>query len=93
VIDPVAPRHCAVTEEGKVLVTLDNGPAQLELLTVSKHKKNPAVGVKTLYRTSTILIDQQDAQALSPGEEVRAFAVLFAVLFVLGFIHVLSCIR
>ena len=57
-------------EKGKVPVTLSNGPAQLELLTVPKHKKNPDVGVKTLYRTSSIFIDQEDAQALSQGEEV-----------------------
>lgn len=60
-----------MVEEGKVLVTLSNGPPQLELLTVPKHKKNPDVGVKTLYRTSTIFIDQEDAQTLSQGEEVR----------------------
>lgn len=72
VIDPVAPRHASVLEKGKVPVTLSNGPAELELVTIPKHKKNADVGVKTLFRTATLFIDQEDAQALSQGEEVRS---------------------
>ena len=30
-IDPVCPRHTAVEAEGKVLVTLSNGPSELEV--------------------------------------------------------------
>ena len=68
----MAPRHTSVLQGGKVPVRLSNGPTELELVTVPKHKKNADVGVKTVYRTSHIFIDQEDAQALSQGEEVRA---------------------
>lgn len=70
-IDPVAPRHTAVTTAGMVPVTLANGPSALELTSAPKHKKNPAVGTKVVYKTSRIFIDQADARALSQGEEVR----------------------
>lgn len=70
-IDPVAPRHTAVTKAGMVPVTLSNGPAALELTSAPKHKKNPDVGTKVVYKTNRIFIDQADARALSQGEEVR----------------------
>jgi hypothetical protein len=41
VIDPVAARHTAVHTEGKVLLTLTNGPATPEVVIILRHKKNP----------------------------------------------------
>lgn len=93
VIDPVAPRHVAVTKDGKVPVTVSNGPTKLELLTIPKHKKNPDVGSKTLYRTSSILIDQDDAQALSEGEEVRSAHVFVCQCCASDFPHIASRIN
>ena len=69
-IDPVCPRHTAVTLEGRVMVTLENGPAAPELLAVPKHKKNPDVGSKALLRSKQIWIDQADALDVNEGEEV-----------------------
>lgn len=69
-IDPVAPRHTAVAKAGMVPVTLTNGPTALELTSAPKHKKNPDVGTKVVYKTNRIFIDQADARALSQGEEV-----------------------
>jgi len=69
-LDPVAPRHTAVEAAGRVRVTLTNGPAAVEVATVPKHNKNPAVGNKASYRAATVLIEQVDAQAVSEGEEI-----------------------
>jgi hypothetical protein len=41
VIDPVAARHTAVHTDGKVLLTLTNGPATPEVVIILRHKKNP----------------------------------------------------
>jgi glutamyl-tRNA synthetase len=60
-----------VLKAGAVPVTLSNGPPEVEYATVPKHKKNPDVGVKTLYKGNRVLIDQEDARALKEGEEVR----------------------
>ena len=50
-IDPVAPRHTAVTAAGRVPLTLANGPEAEEVETVAAHKKNPAVGQKASVRS------------------------------------------
>ena len=69
-IDPVCPRHAAVVTEDKVMISLENGPASPELLSVPKHKKNADVGMKALLRTARIWVDQEDAAAMTEGEEV-----------------------
>ena len=50
-IDPVAPRHTAVTAAGRVPLTLTNGPEVEEVEIVAAHKKNPAVGRKASVRS------------------------------------------
>ena len=41
IIDPVCPRHVAVSNRGKVLVNITNGPSHPEVVSVAKHKKYP----------------------------------------------------
>ncbi len=43
-IDPVCPRHTAIEEDGKVLLTLEDGPSEPEVVTVPRHKKYPPAG-------------------------------------------------
>eukprot|EP00195_Chlamydomonas_chlamydogama_P010601 CAMPEP_0202902822 /NCGR_PEP_ID=MMETSP1392-20130828/17067_1 /ASSEMBLY_ACC=CAM_ASM_000868 /TAXON_ID=225041 /ORGANISM="Chlamydomonas chlamydogama, Strain SAG 11-48b" /LENGTH=734 /DNA_ID=CAMNT_0049589629 /DNA_START=191 /DNA_END=2395 /DNA_ORIENTATION=- len=69
-IDPVCPRHTAVDVEGRVPVTLSNGPSELEVVTVPRHKKYPPAGKKAQYRTNRIWLEQADARELKEGEEV-----------------------
>lgn len=69
-IDPVCPRHTAVETQNKVLVTLTNGPAELQSVTVPKHAKYAAAGNKIQQRSDRIWWDQADAAAVSEGEEV-----------------------
>ncbi|BDA45805.1 Glutamate-tRNA ligase, cytoplasmic [Coccomyxa sp. Obi] len=69
-IDPVCPRHVAVKSEGRVKLRLNNGPAEPEVVSVPKHKKNPDVGVKATTRTKEIWLEEEDAQVISEGEEV-----------------------
>ena len=50
-IDPVAPRHTAVAADGRVPLTLSNGPEVEEVEIVPAHKKNPEVGQKASVRS------------------------------------------
>jgi glutamyl-tRNA synthetase len=70
IIDPAAGRHTAVNAEGAVPLTLEGGPAAPERSSVPRHKKNPAVGAKTLVKAARVLLDQADAAAIAEGEEV-----------------------
>lgn len=44
VVDPVCPRHTAVEDAGKVLLTLDNAPEPAEVVTMPRHKKHAPAG-------------------------------------------------
>jgi hypothetical protein len=55
----------------RVPVTINGGPSGVEVKTLPKHKKNPDVGDKKTVYSSTILIDQEDAQSFEDQEEVR----------------------
>ncbi|RMZ57589.1 hypothetical protein APUTEX25_001789 [Auxenochlorella protothecoides] len=69
-IDPVCPRHTAVEQSNRVLVTLSNGPASPETMSVPKHAKYPPAGEKIQTRTNRIWWDQADAAVVAEGEEV-----------------------
>ncbi|PNW76392.1 hypothetical protein CHLRE_11g467547v5 [Chlamydomonas reinhardtii] len=69
-IDPVCPRHTAVDVEGKVLLTLEDGPSPPEVVTVPRHLKYPPAGKKAVTRGRTLWLEQADAAAISEGEEV-----------------------
>ncbi|RKP36299.1 tRNA synthetases class I, catalytic domain-containing protein [Dimargaris cristalligena] len=70
VIDPVAPRHTAITEKDLCVANVLDCPALPHAKDVPKHKKNPAVGTKKVYTSSTLCLDAEDAAALEVGEEV-----------------------
>ena len=74
VIDPVAPRHTALTKANMVPVTITNytqGDGQeSESVEVQLHPKNAEVGTKQIVRSKQILLEQVDAQNLSVGEKI-----------------------
>lgn len=70
IIDPVAPRFTAVYSKNAVPVKLLNGPAEPYSEDKPKHKKNPEVGLKKVWYSSNLLIDQDDAEGLEDNEEV-----------------------
>lgn len=51
IIDPVCPRHTAVVKQKAVKLRLQDGPQQAEHVTLPKHKKHEAAGVKITTRT------------------------------------------
>lgn len=69
-IDPVCPRHTAVIEHRRVLLTLSNGPEDPFVRVIPKHKKYEAAGEKVTTFSKRIWIDQEDAQCISANEEV-----------------------
>ena len=52
-------------------MTIRGGPAAAETKEMPRHKKNPAIGTRKTVYASEVLLEQQDAQSLSDGEEVR----------------------
>lgn len=70
IIDPVCPRHTAVIEERRVLVTLSDGPEKPFIRIIPRHKKYEGAGDKCTTYTKNIWIDYADAEAISANEEV-----------------------
>ncbi|KII89174.1 hypothetical protein PLICRDRAFT_29531 [Plicaturopsis crispa FD-325 SS-3] len=70
VIDPIAPRLWAIVKDKCVPVTIKGGPSDVEVRTLPKHKKNPAVGEKRTVFSSSILIEQEDAVSFDDQEEI-----------------------
>ncbi|ONH90296.1 hypothetical protein PRUPE_8G045400 [Prunus persica] len=54
IIDPVCPRHTAVIEEGRVLLTLTNGPEKSFVRIIPRHKKYERAGAK-----ASIKVDEE----------------------------------
>ncbi|KAF8056743.1 glutamate--tRNA ligase [Scenedesmus sp. PABB004] len=69
-IDPVCPRHTAVEAAGRVLVTIEGAPAEVDAVTIPCHKKCAAAGTKQLLRFNRVWLDQADAAELVEGQEV-----------------------
>lgn len=69
-IDPVAPRHTAVLKEKAVKATVKGARAAPYADDKPKHGKNPDLGTKKVAYSSTILIDQVDAQSFQQDEEI-----------------------
>ncbi|KAL7610219.1 hypothetical protein Lser_V15G14393 [Lactuca serriola] len=69
-IDPVCPQHTAILEENRVFLTLLDGPHKPFVRVIPKHKKYAAAGDKTTTFTNKIWIEQADAKAISPNEEI-----------------------
>ncbi|PCH37806.1 glutamate-tRNA ligase [Wolfiporia cocos MD-104 SS10] len=70
VIDPVAPRFWALNKTGLVKVSITGGPAEPEVKTLPRHKKNPEVGEKQTVFASQIYLEQEDALSFDDQEEV-----------------------
>ncbi|KAJ8752308.1 hypothetical protein K2173_003944 [Erythroxylum novogranatense] len=70
IIDPVCPRHTAVIEERRILLTLTNVPDKPFVRIIPRHKKYEGAGEKSTTYTKSIWIDHTDAELISINEEV-----------------------
>lgn len=70
IIDPICPRHTAVLQERRVLLTLTDGPEKPFVRIVPRHKKYEGAGKKATTYTKNIWIDYADAASVSVGEEI-----------------------
>lgn len=75
-IDPVSPRHTALTQKGavKVTVTGADAPASPQTVDKPKHPKNKEVGLKAVTFSSEILLEQEDVALMKVGEEITLMA-------------------
>ncbi|KAI0471479.1 tRNA synthetases class I, catalytic domain-containing protein [Xylariaceae sp. FL0804] len=71
-IDPVAPRHTAVSKKDHVKVTVkgEGAPAEPRAEDKPRHPKNPSIGTKSVAFSQELIIDQADAKSFMDGEEV-----------------------
>ncbi|GKA48251.1 glutamate--tRNA ligase, cytoplasmic [Tanacetum coccineum] len=69
-IDPVCPRHTAIVKEGRVLLTLSNGPETPFVRKIPKHKRYEGAGMKDTTFTKEIWIEQVDAKAIADAEAI-----------------------
>ncbi|KAK9821493.1 hypothetical protein WJX74_002572 [Apatococcus lobatus] len=70
IIDPVCPRHTAISDSQRVKLHLTNGPQSPEVISVPKNKKHPPAGIKATTKTQDVWLEQADAAAIKEGEEV-----------------------
>lgn len=70
VIDPIAPRYTVVSLEAKPCVFELADAPKCDVKSLDLHPKNPAVGKKDVYFSHRILLEQDDAKTIEPGQEV-----------------------
>lgn len=70
IIDPISPRHTAISKLGTVTARIFGGPAVPEVKEMPRHKKNLELGNKRTTFSSELLLDQTDAKDFEIGEEV-----------------------
>lgn len=71
IIDPICSRYSAVTVNKACHLTITNGPAEPEAVTVECSKLNKDLGQRPLWRSSKLLIEYDDAKDLfNPGVKI-----------------------
>jgi len=70
IIDPIAPRYNAISNEGLCLFKLENGPTAVEKKPVNLHPKDEKIGTKMSYYFNEIFIEQEDAKSIAEGEKI-----------------------
>ncbi|KAF6142738.1 hypothetical protein GIB67_018449 [Kingdonia uniflora] len=70
VIDPVCPRHTAILEERRVILTLTDGSEKRFVRILPRHKKYKLAGKKATSYTKRIWLDYADAASISIDEEI-----------------------
>lgn len=75
-IDPIAPRHTAITKKDavKVIVKGTDAPAEPIKQEKPKHPKNKEVGTKQVTFANELIMDQADAKSFKDGEEITLMA-------------------
>lgn len=69
-VDPIAHRYFAIDHTSAVRLTLRNGPASPEGMSVQLHPKDESLGFKIMLRSSELRIEGDDAKDLAVEEEI-----------------------
>ena len=69
-IDPVAPRYTAITAKKAVMCHVKGAKDEAYAEDRPKHPKNAEVGVKKVFFSNSILIEQEDARTFAKDEEI-----------------------
>ena len=70
-IDPTAHRYRGVQDPVPFKLVVGEGlPAAPELRSVDLHPKDPSLGVKSVWFSSSLLVEQKDAGTMAEGQEI-----------------------
>lgn len=69
-IDPIAGRHTAISNKDAVHASVKGAPATPYTEEKPKHAKNPAVGMKKVAFSNSIIVEQEDAETFKQDEEI-----------------------
>lgn len=71
-IDPISPRFVAVGTDKHAEIRILNwkGGDAVEVVSVPMHQKVPQLGDRPLFRSSTLLVEHEDAASLKVDEKV-----------------------
>lgn len=69
-IDPKAPRHTSVDMKDAVRAIVSNISGEAYTEDKPKHAKNPAVGMKKVAYSRSLILDQADVKLFKEGEEI-----------------------
>lgn len=69
-IDNECPRYSAVSVEKACDIFIENGPKELESVTVPCFQKNPSLGNRPQYRSSNVILEFEDAKLVNEGQKM-----------------------
>ena len=69
-IDPISPRFSAVSVEKASDIFIENGPKEVEAVSVPCYQKNPDLGNRPQYRSSNAIIEFEDATQVKEGQKI-----------------------
>lgn len=70
IIDPISPRYMAISSENLCMVVFANGPVEARIEEHPLHQKNSNLGTGKISYFHKILIENDDAVSIQPGEKV-----------------------
>ncbi|KAL9114749.1 MAG: hypothetical protein Q9227_001428 [Pyrenula ochraceoflavens] len=73
-IDPTSPRHTAIAKSRAVTCNVSGARVAPYSEDKPKHGKNPDVGMKKVWFSPTIIIEQEDAASFAQDEEITLMA-------------------
>jgi glutamyl/glutaminyl-tRNA synthetase len=70
ILEDISPRYMAVSADSKVTLTVTNISDTVECVSIGLHPSKPEMGTRILRRLNKVLLETEDCQHFTEGEEV-----------------------